>query len=48
MPTRSADPNLGTPEQEIDLDTAAETLLMAGAVGEVLSPTVATGSPFGI
>jgi hypothetical protein len=43
-----ADPHLGSPEPEIDLDAAAETLLSARDVEEAASPTVATGSPFGI
>lgn len=43
-----ADPHLGAPEHEIDLDAAADTLLSARDVEEATSPTVATGSPFGI
>jgi hypothetical protein len=47
-PARSADPRLGEPESEIDLQAAAEVLLAAGGVEEASSSTLATGSPFGI
>lgn len=48
VPVLQADPHLGAPEPEIDLDAAAKTLLAARDVEETTSSMVSPDSPFGI
>lgn len=48
MPTQSVHPALGAPESEIDLESAATTVLAARDIEEPTSSSVSTGSPFGI
>jgi hypothetical protein len=46
--TQRADATLGAPEDPIDYERGASTLLAAGDVEEAESSPIATGSPFGI